>query len=266
LLFHAAQRARRKPTGMGMQMNDKVALVTGGMGGLGTALCQRLQAAGYRVAATYSPANKTPEAWLSAQRDEGFRFTGYRVDVTDFADCEWMMQKLLAEMGRLDLLVNNAGITRDRSLRKMTVEDWHAVLRADLDSVFNVTRQAIEPMMAQRAGRIINISSVNGQQGAFGQANYAAAKAGMHGFTKALALEMARYGITVNTVSPGYLRTRMTEQVPPEIMQGKILPQIPLGRLGEPAEVAALVAYLASSEAGFVTGANIAINGGQHMC
>jgi acetoacetyl-CoA reductase len=249
-----------------MQTNDKVALVTGGMGGLGTALCRRLHAAGYRVAATCSPANQTPEAWLSAQRDDGFRFAAYRVDVTDFADCEWMMQKLLAEMGRLDLLVNNAGITRDRSLRKMTPDDWHAVLRADLDSVFNVTRQAIEPMMAQRTGRIINISSVNGQQGAFGQVNYAAAKAGMHGFTKALALEMARYNITVNTVSPGYLRTSMTEQVPAEIMRNKILPQIPLGRLGEPDEVAALVAYLASSEAAFITGANIAINGGQHMC
>jgi acetoacetyl-CoA reductase len=168
-------------------------------------------------------------------------------------------------MGRLDVLVNNAGITRDRSLRKMTPDDWHAVLRTDLDSVFNVSKQAIEPMMAQRCGRIINISSVNGQQGAFGQANYAAAKAGLHGFTKALALEMARHGITVNTVSPGYLRTSMTEQVPLEIMQQKILPQIPLGRLGEPHEVAGLVAYLASDAAAFVTGANIAINGGQHM-
>jgi acetoacetyl-CoA reductase len=165
-------------------------------------------------------------------------------------------------MGRLDVLVNNAGITRDRSLRKMTPDDWQAVLRADLDSVFNVSKQAIEPMMAQRSGRIINISSVNGQQGAFGQVNYAAAKAGMHGFTKALALEMARHGVTVNTVSPGYLRTRMTEQVPLEIMQQKILPQIPLGRLGEPGEVAALVAYLASDAAAFITGANIAINGG----
>jgi acetoacetyl-CoA reductase len=235
------------------------------MGGLGTALCRRLHAEGYRVAATYSPGNKTPEAWLSAQRDEGFSFTAYKVDVTDFADCEWMVQKLLADMGRLDVLVNNAGITRDRSLRKMTPDDWHAVLRTDLDSVFNVSKQAIEPMMAQRCGRIINISSVNGQQGAFGQANYAAAKAGLHGFTKALALEMARHGITVNTVSPGYLRTSMTEQVPLEIMQQKILPQIPLGRLGEPHEVAALVAYLASDAAAFVTGANIAINGGQHM-
>jgi acetoacetyl-CoA reductase len=235
------------------------------MGGLGTAICRRLQAEGFRVAATYSPGNATPDAWLAAQRDEGYRFTAYRVDVTDYADCEWMMQKLLAEMGRLDVLVNNAGITRDRSLRKMTLDDWQAVLRADLDSVFNMSKQAVEPMMAQRWGRIINISSVNGQQGAFGQTNYSAAKAGMHGFTKALALEMARHGITVNTVSPGYLRTKMVEAVPSEVMNGKILPQIPMGRLGEPDEIAGLVAYLVSEDAGFMTGSNIAINGGQHM-
>jgi acetoacetyl-CoA reductase len=235
------------------------------MGGLGTAICRRLHAEGYNVAATFSPGNATPEAWLAAQRDEGYRFNAYKVDVADYADAEWMMQKLLAEMGRLDVLVNNAGITRDRSLRKMEREDWHAVLRADLDSVFNMSKQAIEPMMAQRWGRIINISSVNGQQGAFGQVNYAAAKAGMHGFTKALALEMARYGVTVNTVSPGYLRTRMVEAVPSEVLNGKILPQIPMGRLGEPDEVAGLVAYLVSEDAGFMTGANLAINGGQHM-
>lgn len=246
--------------------DDKVALVTGGMGGLGTAICRRLQAEGFRVAATYSPSNATPDAWLAAQRDDGYRFTTYRVDVTDYGDCEWMMQKLLAEMGRLDVLVNNAGITRDRSLRKMTPDDWHAVLRADLDSVFNMSKQAIEPMMAQRWGRIVNISSVNGQQGAFGQTNYAAAKAGMHGFTKALALEMARHGVTVNTVSPGYLRTKMVEAVPSEVMTGKILPQIPMGRLGEPEEIAGLVAYLVSEDAAFMTGTNIAINGGQHMC
>ena len=246
--------------------DNKVALVTGGMGGLGTAICRRLQAEGFRVAATYSPGNATPDAWLAAQRDEGYRFTTYRVDVTDYGDCEWMMQKLLAEMGRLDVLVNNAGITRDRSLRKMSHEDWLAVLRADLDSVFNMSKQAIEPMMAQRWGRIINISSVNGQQGAFGQTNYAAAKAGMHGFTKALALEMARHGVTVNTVSPGYLRTKMVEAVPSEVMTGKILPQIPMGRLGEPEETAGLVAYLVSEDAAFMTGTNIAINGGQHMC
>jgi acetoacetyl-CoA reductase len=235
------------------------------MGGLGTAICRRLQAEGFRVAATYSPGNATPDAWLAAQRDDGYRFTTYRVDVTDYGDCEWMMQKLLAEMGRLDVLVNNAGITRDRSLRKMTHEDWLAVLRADLDSVFNMSKQAIEPMMAQRWGRIINISSVNGQQGAFGQTNYSAAKAGMHGFTKALALEMARHGVSVNTVSPGYLRTKMVEAVPSDVMNGKILPQIPMGRLGEPDEIAGLIAYLVSEDAGFMTGANLAINGGQHM-
>jgi acetoacetyl-CoA reductase len=217
------------------------------------------------VATTYSPANPSPEGWLAAQRDEGCRFRAYKVDVADYADTEWMMQKLLAEMGRLDVLVNNAGITRDRSLRKMAPEDWSAVLRTNLDSVFNVSKQALEPMLEQRWGRIINISSVNAQQGAFGQANYAAAKAGMHGFTKALALETARHGITVNTVSPGYLRTKMVMQVPDDILQSKILPQIPVGRLGEPDEVAALVAYLASPEAAFVTGADIAINGGQHM-
>jgi acetoacetyl-CoA reductase len=235
------------------------------MGGLGTAICRRLHDAGFQVAASFSPDNTMPEAWLAAQRDEGYRFSAYKVDVTDYGDCEWMMQKLLAEQGRLDVLVNNAGITRDRSLRKMEPADWHAVLRADLDSVFNMSKQAIEPMMAQHWGRIVNVSSVNGQQGAFGQVNYAAAKAGMHGFTKSLALEMARHGVTVNTVSPGYLRTKMVEAMPPQVLKDKILPQIPMGRLGEPDEVAALIAFLVSSEAGFMTGANIAINGGQHM-
>jgi acetoacetyl-CoA reductase len=245
---------------------QRVALVTGGMGGLGTAICRRMHDAGFKVAATYSPHNAAPEGWLSAERDEGYRFKAYKVDVADYPDAEWMMQRLLADMGRLDVLVNNAGITRDHSLSKMTPDEWSEVMRTNLDSVFNMSKQAIEPMMAQHWGRIINISSVNGQKGAFGQANYAAAKAGMHGFTKAAALELARHGVTVNTVSPGYLRTKMVMQVPEEIMQSKILPQIPVGRLGEPAEVAALIAYLSSDEAGFVTGANIAINGGQHMC
>jgi acetoacetyl-CoA reductase len=235
------------------------------MGGLGAAICRRLHDEGFLVATTYSPSNPAPEAWLAAQRDEGYCFAAYRVDVTDYGDCEWMMQKLLAEMGRIDVLVNNAGITRDRSLRKMDPLDWQVVLRADLDSVFNMSKQVIDTMTAQRWGRIINISSVNGQQGAFGQVNYAAAKAGMHGFTKALALEMARHGVTVNTVSPGYLRTKMVEAVPREVMLEKILPQIPMGRLGEPEEVAGMVAYLASEQAGFMTGANLAINGGQHM-
>ena len=244
---------------------QRVALVTGGMGGLGTAICRKLHDAGFKVAATYSPHNSAPEGWLSAERDEGYRFKAYKVDVADYADAEWMMQRLLADMGRIDVLVNNAGITRDRSLSKMTLEDWNEVRRTNLDSVFNMSKQAIEAMLTQQWGRIINISSVNGQKGAFGQANYAAAKAGMHGFTKAAALELARHGITVNTVSPGYLKTRMVMQVPEDIMKNKILPQIPVGRLGEPDEVAALVRYLSSDEAAFVTGANIAINGGQHM-
>ncbi|XYJ09163.1 acetoacetyl-CoA reductase [Telluria sp. B2] len=243
----------------------RVALVTGGMGGLGTALCRRLHDAGFTVALTYSPSNTTPEGWLAAQRDDHYRFTAYQLDVTDFDACAATVARMVDELGRVDVLVNNAGITRDRSLRKMTFADWRAVLSTNLDSVFNMSKAVIEPMMAQRWGRIVNISSVNANAGAFGQANYSAAKAGMHGFTKALALETARHGITVNTVSPGYLRTRMVSAVPEEIMQTRILPQIPVGRLGEPDEVAALVAYLASDAAAFVTGADIAINGGQHM-
>ena len=249
-----------------MSDEKRVALVTGGMGGLGAAICRRLDQAGYRVATTYSPGNGHVAQWLAAQQKDGFEFSAYKMDVGDFAECEWMAEKVMADQGRIDVLVNNAGITRDQSLRNMGVENWEAVLRTNLDSVFNMSKQVLEPMLKQKWGRIINISSVNGQKGAFGQANYAAAKAGMHGFTKALALEVARHGITVNTVSPGYLRTAMLSQIPSEILQDKILPQIPLGRLGEPAEVAALVAYLASDVAAFVTGANIAINGGQHMC
>ena len=249
-----------------MSNNQRVALVTGGMGGLGAAICRSLDQAGFRVATTYSPGNKLAARWIEAQQKDGFQFSAYKMDVGDFAECEWMAEKVLAEQGSIDVLVNNAGITRDQSLRNMKLENWEAVLRTNLDSVFNMSKQVLEPMLKRKWGRIINISSVNGQKGAFGQANYAAAKAGMHGFTKALALEVARHGITVNTVSPGYLRTAMVTAVPPDILESRILPQIPMGRLGEPGEVAALVAYLASDLAAFVTGANIAINGGQHMC
>jgi acetoacetyl-CoA reductase len=244
---------------------QKVALVTGGMGGLGEAICHQLHRAGYRVATTYSPGNERAQQWIEAQKDLGFRFTAYKTDVSAFDDCERTMTKLLSELGRIDVLVNNAGITRDSSLRNMTREHWDEVMRTNLDSLFNMSKQVLEPMLAQKWGRIINISSVNGQKGAFGQTNYSAAKAGVHGFTKALALEVARHGITVNTVSPGYLATAMVLKVPANIMETKILPQIPVGRLGKPEEVAALVAYLSSEEAAFVTGSNIAINGGQHM-
>ncbi|MNM29448.1 Acetoacetyl-CoA reductase [compost metagenome] len=244
---------------------QRVALVTGGMGGLGTALCRRLHAAGLQVVAAHTPGNTRVENWLDEQHGQGYYFHAMPVDVTDYAACSEAVGRVLSQFGRVDVLVNNAGITRDQSMRKMELPHWSEVMRTNLDSLFNMSKQVLEPMLEKKWGRIINISSVNGQKGAFGQCNYAAAKAGVHGFSKALALEVARHGITVNTVSPGYLRTQMVTAVPADIMETKILPQIPLGRLGEPDEVAALVAYLASDEAAFVTGANIAINGGQHM-
>jgi acetoacetyl-CoA reductase len=176
-----------------------------------------------------------------------------------------MARKVLAEIGPIDVLVNNAGITRDMTFKKMTKVDWDAVINTNLGSVFNVTKPICEAMVERGWGRIINVSSVNGSKGAFGQTNYAAAKAGMHGFTKSLALEVARKGVTVNTISPGYIGTKMVTAIPQEILDTKIIPQIPVGRLGKPEEIAGLVVYLASDEAAFVTGANIAINGGQHM-
>jgi acetoacetyl-CoA reductase len=245
---------------------QKVALVTGGMGGLGEAICHRLYKSGYRVMTSCSPGNDHVSAWQEAQQKAGFDFAAYLIDVADYASCASAIQKILGDAGRIDVLVNNAGITRDTTLKKMSPNDWQTVLRTNLDSVFNLSRQVIDGMCERGWGRIINISSVNGQKGAAGQTNYAAAKAGMHGFTKALALEVAKKGVTVNTISPGYLRTKMVMKVPFEVMEKTILPGIPMGRLGEPDEVASLVAYLASEEAGYITGANIAINGGQHMC
>ncbi|HYD79078.1 MAG TPA: acetoacetyl-CoA reductase [Paucimonas sp.] len=244
---------------------QRVAVVTGGMGGLGEAICHRLARAGFRVAATYSPGNAHAREWVQAQKSTGFDFYSCMVDVTQFDSCVNGVRKIVGDLGRIDVLVNNAGITRDSTFKKMKLEDWAEVTHTNLDSVFNMTRQVLDGMLETGWGRIINISSVNGQKGAFGQVNYAAAKAGVHGFTKALALELARKGITVNTVSPGYLRTKMVTKVPQDVLETKILPEIPIGRLGEPDEVAGLVAYLASDEAGFITGANIAINGGQHM-
>ncbi|WP_420476434.1 acetoacetyl-CoA reductase [Noviherbaspirillum sp. ST9] len=247
-------------------MDDrKVALVTGGMGGLGEAICTRLCHAGYRVAATYSPRNESAAEWVDMHKKEGVEVLAYKVDVADYASCDAGVRKIVGDTGHIDILINNAGITRDSTLRKMSYDDWQAVMRTNLDSVFNMTRPVLHGMLESQWGRIINISSVNGQKGAYGQVNYSAAKAAMHGFTKALALEVANKGITVNTVSPGYLRTSMVMKVPKDILESKIIPEIPVGRLGEPSEIAALVAYLCSDEAAFVTGANIAINGGQHM-
>lgn len=247
------------------QTPARVAVVTGGMGGLGTALCQDLARSGMSVVATYSPGNDRVPEWLAEQRQHGFEFKAFRLDVTDYASCQSVVSQIVTEVGPIDVLVNNAGITRDASIRKMTLDDWRAVLHTDLDSIFNMTKQVLDHMVERGWGRVINISSVNGQKGAFGQANYSAAKAGIHGFTKSVALEVAKKGVTVNTVSPGYLRTAMVTAVPEDIMKTRILPEIPVGRLGEPDEVAALVTFLASNEAAFITGANIAINGGQHM-
>jgi acetoacetyl-CoA reductase len=185
--------------------------------------------------------------------------------VTDWESCQACVRKITAEIGPVDVLVNNAGITRDMTFKKMDKINWDSVMHANLDSCFNMTKQVCDGMVDRSWGRIINISSVNGQKGAFGQTNYSAAKAGMHGFTKALALEVARKGVTVNTISPGYIGTKMVTAIPKDVLDSKIIPQIPMGRLGKPEEVAGLVAYLASEEAAFVTGANIAINGGQHM-
>ncbi|RJG06499.1 acetoacetyl-CoA reductase [Noviherbaspirillum cavernae] len=248
-----------------MNQPQKLALITGGMDGLGEAICRKLFQSGYKIVATYSPHNDQAPAWLEEQARQGFDFSACRIDVADFRSCETGVMQVIADAGRIDVLVNNAGITRDVSMKKMTVDDWHAVMRTNLDSVFNMTRLTLHGMMENQWGRIINISSVNSQKGAFGQANYSAAKAGMHGFTKALAQEVASRGITVNTVSPGYLRTKMVKQISQEVLEKKILPDIPVGRLGEPDEVANLIAYLCSDEAAFITGANIAINGGQHM-
>ena len=244
---------------------SRVALVTGGMGGLGEAVCIKLAALGFKVIATYSPGNDKAEAWLKTMNNMGYGFRAYPCDVTDFESARACVDTINREVGPVDVLVNNAGITRDMTFKRMTKTDWDAVIHTNLDSVFNMTKQVLDGMTERKWGRVINVSSVNGQKGAFGQTNYSAAKAGMHGFTKALALEVAKQGVTVNTISPGYIGTKMVTAIPQEILDSKILPQIPVSRLGKPEEIAGLVAYLASDEAAFVTGANSSINGGQHM-
>ncbi|MDZ4315898.1 MAG: acetoacetyl-CoA reductase [Azonexus sp.] len=244
---------------------QRVALVTGGMGGLGEAVCVKLAALGYKVVTTYSPGNAKVQDWLKAMNNMGYGFKAYPCDVTDFESARLCVEAVTADVGPVDVLVNNAGITRDMTFRKMTKADWDTVIHTNLDSVFNMTKQVMDGMIERKWGRVINVGSVNGQKGAFGQTNYSAAKAGMHGFTKALALEVAKQGVTVNTISPGYIGTKMVTAIPQEILDTKILPQIPVNRLGKPEEIAGLVVYLASDEAAFVTGANISINGGQHM-
>jgi acetoacetyl-CoA reductase len=244
---------------------QRIAVVTGGMGGLGETISTKMADAGYRVVVTYSPANTKYRSWLEEMKGRGYSFSAFPVDVVDYDDCGRKVATIQAEVGPVDILVNNAGITRDMTFKKMTKADWDAVMRTNLDSCFNMTKQVMDGMVDRGWGRIINVSSVNGQKGAFGQTNYSAAKAGIHGFTKALALEVARKGVTINTISPGYIGTKMVTAIPKEILDTKILPQIPIGRLGRPDEVAGLIIYLCSEEAAFVTGANISINGGQHM-
>jgi len=243
----------------------RIALVTGGMGGLGEAICMKMAALGYTAVTTHSPGNTKASEWLQAMKGQGYTFRAYPCDVASFDSATACVKQVAAELGPIDVLVNNAGITRDMTFKKMDKANWDAVVQTNLDSCFNMTKQVCDGMVDRGWGRIINISSVNGQKGAFGQTNYSAAKAGMHGFTKALALEVARKGVTVNTISPGYIGTKMVMAIPKDVLDSKIVPQIPMGRLGKPEEVAGLVAYLASDEAAFLTGANIAINGGQHM-
>ena len=244
---------------------QRVVLVTGGMGGLGETISTKMADAGYRVVVTYSPGNSKHGEWVEGMKARGYDILAVPCDVADFDSCTNAVAEVQKKVGAVDVLVNNAGITRDMTFKKMDKVNWDAVMRTNLDSLFNMTKQVADGMVERGWGRIINVSSVNGSKGAFGQTNYSAAKAGVHGFTKALALEVAKKGVTVNTISPGYIGTKMVTAIPEEILNSKILPQIPVGRLGKPEEVAALIIYLASEEAAFVTGANIAINGGQHM-
>jgi len=241
-------------------MMSKVAVVTGGTRGIGEAISKGLQAAGYSVAATYGG---NDAAAAKFKGDCGISV--YKWDVGDPKACAEGVAKVESELGPVGVLVNNAGITRDGMFHRMTAEQWAAVIRTNLDSLFNMTRPVIEGMRSRGFGRIISISSINGQKGQMGQVNYSTAKAGVIGFTKALAQENASKGITVNVIAPGYISTEMVQAVPEEVLRTKILPQIPVGRLGEAHEIAAAVVYLAGDMAGFITGSTLSVNGGQHM-
>ncbi len=247
-------------------MKGKIALVTGGLGGIGTSICQHLFDEGAEVIATYfrQGDHESAKQWQAEQLKNGYEFDIYYVNVTDFESCEALIQTMGEKGQRIDILVNNAGITADTPFYKMDQKQWESVLHTNLDSLFNITRQVINNMINRRYGRIINISSINGQKGQYGQTNYSASKAGIHGFTKALALEVANKGITVNTISPGYIATTMVMKMKEEVIE-KIVSQIPLGRLGKPEEIARAVCFLASENSGFITGSNLTINGGQYM-
>ncbi len=244
-------------------MSQKVAYVTGGMGGIGTAICQRLHKDGFKVIAGCGP-SRDHAKWLEEQKALGYNFYASVGNVSDWDSTVAAFQKTKAEHGPIDVLVNNAGITKDGMFRKMTKGDWDVVIDTNLNSLFNVTKQVIDDMVDRGWGRIVNISSVNGEKGQFGQTNYSAAKAGMHGFTMALAQEMAAKGVTVNTVSPGYIGTEMVRSIRPDVLD-KIVATIPVKRLGTPEEIASMVSWVSSDEAGFATGADFSVNGGLHM-
>ena len=245
-------------------MQGKIALVTGGMGGIGTATAQQLAQKGAVVLVAYHRDRNAAVSWQEEQKKLGFDFTIVQGDITNFESASAMVAEALKKLGKIDILVNNAGIIQDTSLAKMSYEQWIKVIDADLNSLFNVTRNVLPKMLESQYGRIINISSVNAQKGQFGQTNYTAAKAGVHGFTKSLAHEVAKKGITVNTVSPGYVKTAMMDNIAPEILD-KIIQQIPVGRLALPLEIANMVCFLAAETSAYITGANFSINGGLHM-
>jgi acetoacetyl-CoA reductase len=244
-------------------LKGKVALVTGGTGGIGAAICLKLAESGAKIATNYRNEEKA-KAWQAEAKKAGHDIAIYQADVSDFDACQSLAEQVEKDLGPIDILVNNAGITKDGMFKKMSKEKWDAVMSINLDGLFNITKPLIEGMTERGWGRIINISSINGQKGQLGQTNYAASKAGMHGFTMALAQEVARKGVTVNTVSPGYIATEMVMAVSEEI-RNSIIANIPVNRLGTSEEIAALVDFLASDEAGFATGADFSMNGGQHM-
>ena len=244
-------------------MGQRVAYVTGGMGGIGTAICQRLHKEGFKVIAGCGP-TRDYQKWLDEQKALGYTFYASAGNVGDWNSTVEAFAKTKAEHGSIDVLVNNAGITRDRMFLKMTPEDWAQVIDTNLNSMFNVTKQVVSDMVEKGWGRIINISSVNGEKGQAGQTNYSAAKAGMHGFTMALAQELATKGVTVNTVAPGYIGTDMVKAIRPDVLVN-IVATVPVNRLGEPSEIASIIAWLASDEGGYATGAEFSVNGGLHM-
>ncbi|MEH6625792.1 MAG: acetoacetyl-CoA reductase [Motiliproteus sp.] len=245
-------------------MTQRIALVTGGTGGIGSAICTVLADQGMKVVAGYSNEAKAI-AWQEEQKAAGYDILIQHVDVTSLESCQQAVAEIKEKAGgSVDVLVNNAGITRDGVFKKMEWDQWDAVMSTNLDSAFNMTRPIVNDMLGKKFGRIINISSVNGEKGQFGQSNYSAAKSGLIGFTKALAQETARNGVTVNTISPGYILTPMVAKIAPEI-QEKIVAQIPVGRMGAPAEIGRAVAFLAGEDAGYITGSNLSINGGQYM-